>query len=120
MSFPIEKYRFVVADNKVIALSTYAGKTVRGVAICSPEDIFDLEYGKRLAAARCNEKVCAKRRLRAAKKRIEAEYNFILAREQLRKMSNYYSDALEEHHKAMEEEANIEFELGFIDEEDED
>lgn len=64
--FPFEKYRFHVVDTKnsdgqkvkkVIAISTYAGKPVRGVAICSVHDEFDLEKGKRLAAARCNEKV---------------------------------------------------------------
>ena len=71
-NFPIEKYKFIVVNHangepyKVIALSTYAGKTVRGVATCSEKDKFDLEVGKKLAAARCNSKVAEKRYKRAA------------------------------------------------------
>ena len=61
-------YRYFIAGNKVIAVSTYAGKTVRGIAICSPEDEFDIEFGKKLAAARCNEKVAEKRLNRASNK----------------------------------------------------
>ena len=64
-------YRYFIAGNKVIAVSTYAGKTVRGIAICSPEDKFDIEFGKKLAAARCNEKV-AEKRLHDIKAEIES------------------------------------------------
>lgn len=31
------RYRFYVTDNKVICVSSYAGKTVRGVAKCDPQ-----------------------------------------------------------------------------------
>ena len=73
MAFPAEKYNYIIArreDNKpfkVIALSTYEGRVVRGVAKCDPRDEFDLEYGKQLAAARCNYKIAQKRAKRAAK-----------------------------------------------------
>lgn len=70
--FPLEKYRYYFAGNKIIATSTYAGKCVRGVAICAPEDTYDMEKGKVLAAARCNEKIAAKRYARATQKYIEA------------------------------------------------
>ena len=70
--FPLEKYKYYFAGNKIIACSTYAGKTVRGVAICHPEDEFDVERGKEIAAARCNEKIAAKRYARALNKYIEA------------------------------------------------
>ena len=35
-------------DNKsiVVALSSYAGKPVKGVAKCNPDDQFDLDDGK--------------------------------------------------------------------------
>ena len=59
--FPLERYKFYIAKNKVIAVSTYAGKTVRGVAVCADSDTFDIEKGKRLAAARCNVKIAEKR-----------------------------------------------------------
>ena len=66
MSFPIEKYNFIQhktedGRERIIALSTYCGRPVRGVAICSADDNFDLEAGKRLAAARCELKVANKR-----------------------------------------------------------
>ena len=61
-------YHYYYAGNKIIAVSTYAGKIVRGVAICAPGDDFDLEFGKKLAAARCNEKIAAKRYARASHK----------------------------------------------------
>ena len=51
--------------SKVIAVSSFAGQTVRGVAKCAPNDEFDLEYGKRLAAARCAVKIASKRMNRA-------------------------------------------------------
>lgn len=61
-------YKFIVTDNKVIALSHDAGKVVRGVAKCSPNDEFNVEFGKKLAAARCNLKVAQRREARAVKK----------------------------------------------------
>lgn len=64
-NFPLSKYQFYINGNKVIAVSSYEGRRVRGVAKCNPIDEFDLEKGKRLAAARCNAKV-AERRLKRA------------------------------------------------------
>ena len=66
MAFPIEKYNFVEHDladgrKRVIALSTYCGKTVKGTATCDFDDTYDLEAGKKLAAARCEVKVASKR-----------------------------------------------------------
>ena len=65
-------YKYIVAGNKVIALSTYAGKTVRGVAKCAPGDEFDVERGKDLATARCAYKIALKRQKRARMKCDEA------------------------------------------------
>ena len=86
-------YRYYYTNNKVIAVSTYAGKTVRGVAICAPGDEFNLEFGKKLAAARCNEKVAAKRYERASKK-----LNDLLNQEHeldnaIHKTADYYHDS---------------------------
>ena len=44
--YPFEKYRYYTAGNKIIAVSTYAGKTVRGIAKCAEGDTFDIEKGK--------------------------------------------------------------------------
>ena len=70
--FPLEKYKYYFAGNKIIACSTYAGRIVRGVAICHPDDKFDVERGKYIAAMRCNEKVAIKRYARALNKYTEA------------------------------------------------
>ena len=93
MKYPLEKYRFYTNGNRVIAVSTYAGKTVRGVAICHPDDNFDMETGKRLAAARCNEKIAAKRLERAAHKAFEAGIDVAKAQQHQREMQEYYNDA---------------------------
>jgi hypothetical protein len=66
MSHPIDKYFFATRDfedgrKQVIAVSTYAGKTVKGTATCAADDEFKLEEGKKLAAARCEVKVANKR-----------------------------------------------------------
>ena len=60
--FPLEKYKYVCYTQKdgikvIIAMSTYAGKTVKGMAKCHPSDTYDEEKGKKLAAARCNLKI---------------------------------------------------------------
>ena len=91
--YPLEKYRFYQAGNKIIAVSRYANKTVRGVAVCHPDDKFDIELGKRLAAARCNEKVAAKRYARATQCYKTAEDAYRVASENVDRMSDYRNDA---------------------------
>ena len=103
--FPIEKYRFIVTEDKVIALSTYAGRTVRGVAKCAPGDTFDVEYGKKLAAARCNKKVAYKRWQRAKNKHANAEIFLDEAIAYRKEMLRYYNDSYEDY-SAAENEVN--------------
>ena len=61
-------YTFIKAQNMVIAITTFAGHTVRAKAKCHPNDEFDYEFGKELAAARCNVKVAKRRYQRAVDK----------------------------------------------------
>ena len=91
--YPMEKYKYYTTNNKVIAVSTYAGKTVRGVAKCDPRDTFDLEKGKVLAAKRCNEKVAKRRYARAQKRVKEAERDLWAAQKHYHKMLQYRADA---------------------------
>ena len=93
MTYPIEKYRFYTTGNKVIAVSTYAGKTVRGVARCAPEDTFDMEKGKQIAAARCAVRIAEKRFSRAERKETEAWNALKQAESYMNKMSEYVNDA---------------------------
>ena len=60
-------YHHVIHNNKVISMSTYGGQPVRGVAKCHPDDTMDVEFGKKLADARCNRKV-SRRRLEPARR----------------------------------------------------
>lgn len=61
------EYKYKIDEEKrtVVAMSTFAGKTVVGVAHCAPADTFDVEVGKKIAAARCSVKIAEKRMKRA-------------------------------------------------------
>lgn len=87
------KYNYVIHNNEVIAISTYAGKTVRGVAKCDPRDTFNTEDGKKLAAARCNEKISKKRLARASKKLKQAEAQLREAQAHYNKMLTYRNES---------------------------
>jgi hypothetical protein len=108
MNFPIEKYRYYVHGTDIIAVSTYAGKTVRGVAKCDPNDKFDAEKGKVLAAARCNDRVAQKRLKRAKRKLQEAMALLDAATEQVSKMRHYFEDAVDEADRAIDNLIKIE------------
>lgn len=77
----------------VIAVSTYEGKTVKGYAKCDVNDVFDLENGKKLAAARCNERIAQKRAKRATRKLEEAKVRLAQAEAHLAKMTSYFEDS---------------------------
>lgn len=106
------KYKFYNDNNgKVIAVSTYAGHTVRGVAKCDPRDKFDITKGQDLAMARCAEKIAAKRAKRATQELAKALENESIARRRTEKMENYQNDAFEAWNKAMEARKNLEREF---------
>ena len=86
-------YRIYETPNKVIAVSSFAGQTVRGVAKCNPADEFDVEKGAALAAARCGLKIAEKRVKRAYSKVDEAKANVDAAIKHLSEMLKYQSDA---------------------------
>jgi hypothetical protein len=45
----------------VKAITMYAGKTVSAYAKCDPKDVFDLEFGKKVALKRLDIKIAQKR-----------------------------------------------------------
>ncbi len=102
--YPIEKYRFFTQETprgiKTIAVTTYAGKTVRGTALCAPNDTYDEETGKKIAAARCNLKVAEKRLTRAEHKYYAAKVMEADARCYVDKMDRYWDDAEEAYWEA--------------------
>ena len=95
-------YKYVVRPTKIIALSTYGGRTVRGVAKCHPGDTFNEEVGKALAAARCNEKVAAKRYARANQKYQEMCKEYQEYMNKVQKTCDYLRDSYEAYKEAKE------------------
>ena len=88
------KYKFYNdGKNKIVAVSTYAGRTVRGIAKCDPRDNFDVTKGEDLAMARCAEKIAAKRMRRAQKELAKAERAAEIAKRRVDKMKNYLNDS---------------------------
>ena len=112
MEHSLEKYKYYTFKNEnggttVVAVSSYAGKPVKGYAKCDPRDDFDLEEGKRLAAARCNVKVANKRVARASQKYLEAATAAMEAAEHFEKMKQYYMDSVDKADDAAEGLRNI-------------
>lgn len=107
MRFPFHKYKYYYNDNQVIAVSTFAGKIVKGIAKCNPNDTFSLETGKRLAALRCNQKITAKRLKTAAMRYVEAENAIAVIHKYAERMKNYYLDTKAEYQEAESELSNL-------------
>jgi len=88
------KYKFYTdGANKIVAVSSYAGKSVRGVAKCDPRDHFDEEAGRNLAEARCALKIADKRFFRAQREYAKAQANVDAANARLNKMLHYMHDS---------------------------
>lgn len=104
-------YQFYRKGNTIIAVSTYAGKTVKGYAKCAPGDEFDEWHGKVLAAARCNEKVAQKRATRAEKKSCEAYKALIEAYRHDTAMMQYNVESAHAYAEAINFRKQIEAEL---------
>ena len=112
MAYPLEKYKYYEYKNEnggmtICAMSTYGGRPVKGLAKCDPRDEFDVEKGKKLAAARCNLKVAQKRQARASKKYLEASADFYNAQAFFDRMREYYMDSVDAVDEAAEELRNL-------------
>ena len=100
MRFPITKYSFYTKPSEnnlnIIAVSTFAGKTVKGIAKCHPNDKFDQEKGMEIAAARCAEKIALKRVKRAESCLEKAHKALEEAQIQVHRMEDYVNDSWQE------------------------
>lgn len=104
--YDVNKYKCYAYEEKnpdgsvrcpaVVAISTYAGKNVKGYAKMHPGDEFNWEKGRDLAIARCNAKIADKRHKRAQKKLAEAQVLMAEAAKYLADMTAYCSDAADE------------------------
>ena len=59
------RYTYYICDNKVVCVSSFAKKKIKGIAKCSPNDTFDIEIGKQLSRSRCDLKIATKRYAKA-------------------------------------------------------
>lgn len=66
-----KRYRVYQNENQVIVITHHRGKSIRGIAKCSPEDKFDLERGIQIAKCRCDLKLMNKKQKDDAKQYIE-------------------------------------------------
>lgn len=106
------RYRYIFDDEvepkKVIVLSKYAGKDVRGIAKCSPNDEFNADVGRNLAKLRCDEKVAWKRLQRAQRKVAEAREELRVANEFFDQMNDYLQRSIIEYDEAVSSLGNYE------------
>lgn len=91
----LKRYTFYVDEKakRVVALSTFAQKPVRGIAKCDPRDEFSTSDGMLLAAARCNARIAKKRKRNADARFEEAARVLAQAKRNYEKMKQYSIDA---------------------------
>lgn len=103
-----KNYRYVKHGNEVIAISSFAGRTVKGKAKCHPNDIFDFEYGSKLTAARCNQKIAFLRWKRACKKFQDAKAARLRIQREFNDCCDYLTNACKQLEKAYLEVGELE------------
>lgn len=102
------KYQFYHNDrNVVVAVSSFAGNKVRGIAKCNPNDEFELNRGKEIAAARCDEKIATKRLKRAYSKIDAAKAALDHAIDEYESAKDYQASAKENYNRARYELENV-------------
>ena len=102
------KYTYSITDNKVYCITTYAGRTVRGIAKCDPDDTFNGEDGMKLSRARCDYKV-ARKRVKVKNERLNnAILKFERAKRELESATKYFEEACRIQHAAKKAVEDIE------------
>ena len=91
---------YYLPDGTTIALSHFAGKTVKGVAYLKPGDVYNKQTGEKIAAAKCNEKIAGLRYNRATRMHKEAVDAFYAAARVLSNMEDYRDRSYEEWYAA--------------------
>lgn len=99
---------YLAGEKKIIVVSRYAGKVVRGVAKCAPGDAFDMQKGEKLARLRCDEKISEKRVARSREAYEDACKALIKAQARVAAMKEYMDDAAAEYAEVQTELAAVE------------
>lgn len=87
------RYKIYPSEKHVVVVSRFAGKPVRGIAKCAPDDTYNEDFGIQLAKARCDLKVAEKRVQRSQDLYNEALRGLQEAEARLSKMRDYVVDA---------------------------
>lgn len=112
-------FKVIRNGTTILAISSFAGKTVKGVAKLDPRDSFDPTSGEELAKARCRSKI-AQRRLKWAEKRLlDCEDQVNLAYANHNKALEYYYAAMNEDFVSSGELRKIEDDLNGVSDEEE-
>lgn len=99
---------YLAGEKKIIVVSRYAGKVVRGVAKCAPDDAFDQAKGEKLARLRCDEKISEKRVARSREAYADACAALVKAQKRVAAMKEYMDDAAAEYADIQTELAAVE------------
>ena len=102
------KYTTYQSDNKVIVVSRFAGKAVRGIAKCDPNDLFNGVFGEELAKARCDLKISTKRQRRACELAVQALEQLKAAQARVDRAMEYVKEATTEIEVASKRVAELE------------
>jgi flagellar motility protein MotE (MotC chaperone) len=97
-------YKYYYLENgDVIALSHFAGKTVKATAYLKDGDTYNREIGEKVAAAKCNEKIAGLRYRRAVRMVNEAVAAYEKAKRELDNMIEYRERSYGEWNTAQDE-----------------
>lgn len=81
---------------KIIAVSYFNKKAVKGIAKCCENDKFDEDVGRELAAERCTVKVLKKKTKKAAEKYLNSLFMADRAERKAKKTFKYYCKVAKE------------------------
>ena len=112
-----DKYNFYfnTTTGLVVCATFYKGKLFKGTAKCGPEDVFDLETGKKLAYLRCRQKVLKNKLKRADDAYVQAVLAKVKAEDKYEKALEFASDVDLQYTQSITELNRFECELGMRD-----
>lgn len=106
------KYYINEKERTVIAVSEYHGRRYRANAKCAPEDVFDIELGKKLATLRLQEKIYRKMYSNSFVWVMETETDVRNAKRQREKALKYYNQVTNDINHIIDDRIALEKELG--------
>lgn len=108
-----DRYNFYYdfAQRQVICTTFYRGQTIRGVAKCDSNDVFDSAVGRKLAYLRCRQKLLKKKVHRATQERQKAEIALVKAEKVVNRTSNFVANTISEYSEVTQVLADLEASL---------